>query len=402
MIINNQSIQTPCFLIDKSHIDRNINELRVGFKEEWGSNVFFGYSVKTNSLPWLVSYIGNNGFLAEVVSDQEYRLARRLGFGSSEIVLNGPIKGEEVLIEALESGAIVNIDNSEEIRIIEGNLDHRHREWKVGVRFNFQLEAECPGETIVGDRCGRFGFCVENGEFERAIERLSKLNGVSVIGLHGHSSTRSKSIRVFQSISRKASELVTRYGIALEYFDVGGGFYGDKPGEASYREYAKAISDSFGEHEGIRLIVEPGAGIVASPISYLCEVKNTRDVCGNRFVTVDGSCVHIDPQMHGIVFGKNVYRADKNDVESCGRVDLQEVCGFTCIEMDRMGVIRDEVELKPGDRIEYLNCGSYSMTLAPLFISYFPRVYVKDDSKYQLVRDAWDEGDFMSKCEVFI
>jgi Diaminopimelate decarboxylase len=395
---NFNDLITPCYIIDKGRLDQNIASLKKGFELGWAENVLYGYSVKTNSLPWIILYMKTHNFLAEVVSEQEYLLTKRLGFTGRDIILNGPVKSERILIEALNEGTIVNIDNGAEIEIIEKNILKAHAPWRVGLRYNFFLERTCPGETIVGENCSRFGFNIENGDFERAVKRLNDLNGLKIIGLHGHNSTRTKSLNIFKAIAGEAARLNKEFQLNIKYLDIGGGFFGDKKGAPDFYEYANTICDAFGNHNDVELIIEPGAGIISSPISYLCEVKNIRNVSDKVFLTTDGSLIHIDPMMHGIKFSREIYK--NGNIYSNNIKSIQELCGFTCIEMDRMGRIEDEEALNIGDRVEFLNCGSYSMTLSPLFISYFPRVYVRDTKKYKLIRDAWNEEEFIQKCEV--
>ncbi len=392
-------LETPCYIIDSIHLEKNVNDLIAEFTSGWGYDVLFGYSVKTNSLPWIITYMKSRGFYAEVVSEQEYRLARELGFSDDKIILNGPVKSEPLLLSALNGGSIVNIDNITEIEKLENICHKAKKEWKIGLRYSFRLDKSCPNETIVGDRQSRFGFCVENGELKSAIERIKSIGSIKINGLHGHNSTKTKSLSIFRAISGMARNIIDEYGLDIEYFDVGGGFFGDKIGAPSFREYVDIISDAFGKHEGIALIAEPGASLVSSPISYLCSIVSTKKAMDKRFVTLDGSNVHIDPLMHGIGFAKKeLYRCLNKEREAVG---LQEICGFTCIEMDRMGVYNNKPEFVPGDRIEFLNCGSYSMALSSLFISYYPRVYMQDASGFHMVRAEWDEKEYMAKNEVF-
>ena len=47
--------------------------LKDSLEKSW-NNYRIGYSFKTNSLPWLVTFLKERGVLAEVVSDDEYAL----------------------------------------------------------------------------------------------------------------------------------------------------------------------------------------------------------------------------------------------------------------------------------------------------------------------------------------
>lgn len=71
--------QTPYFVIDENQLMKDFQMLKSSLETSWG-NYRIGYSFKTNSLPWLVTFLKAGGVMAEVVSDDEYSLAGALGF----------------------------------------------------------------------------------------------------------------------------------------------------------------------------------------------------------------------------------------------------------------------------------------------------------------------------------
>ena len=77
--------------------------------------------------------------------------------------------------------------------------------------------------------------------------------------------------------------------------------------------------------------------------------------------------------------------------------DKQTIVGFTCMETDRIMVLRNEREMQVGDQIIFKKVGAYTMSLNPLFIQYFPRVYVFDGDSYAPVRDQWAIDEFLQK-----
>ena len=74
----------------------------------------------------------------------------------------------------------------------------------------------------------------------------------------------------------------------------------------------------------------------------------------------------------------------------------QIVSGFSCMEADRMFTVEDGEELRAGDRLVYHNVGGYTMSLNPLFIQYFPPVYVSDEGGYTMVRRKWGPEDYVA------
>ena len=85
------NLQTPYFMIDEKELKYNIVNLKNALNKHW-DNYIMGYSFKTNSLPWLIKYFKEDGFYAEVVSDDEYKLGLEVGYEQHRIIYNGPIK----------------------------------------------------------------------------------------------------------------------------------------------------------------------------------------------------------------------------------------------------------------------------------------------------------------------
>ena len=110
--------QTPYFVIDENQLTKDFQMLKSSLETSWG-NYRIGYSFKTNSLPWLVTFLKAGGVMAEVVSDDEYSLAGALGFSNSEIVYNGPVKKRPSFERVLLAGGILNMDGRRELDWME-------------------------------------------------------------------------------------------------------------------------------------------------------------------------------------------------------------------------------------------------------------------------------------------
>ncbi|MCR4639492.1 pyridoxal-dependent decarboxylase [Ruminococcus sp.] len=384
-------MQTPFYLIDKQELDSSLAAFKSALNKYW-NNYIIGYSYKTNSLPWIIEYFKANGCFAEVVSDNEYELAKSIGIENNKIVYNGIIKSKETFLEAVHNKAIVNIDSNYEIEWLDelkGGSGH-----EIGIRVNFELEKYCPGQTQCGEDGGRFGFCYENGSLEKAIKRIEE-KGVKVVGLHLHVSSKTRSLDIYRAIANMAVEIAKKYCLELKYVDVGGGFFGGLPNKPSYADYIELISTILSETftpDKTKLIVEPGMSLIGAPISYVTSVIDIKDTTANRFVVTDGSRTNIDPLMSKKSY---FYGIIKND-ESNNRhyYNKQIISGFTCMEHDRLFELNDHEELMCGDKIVYDKVGAYTMCLTPLFIKYFPDVYVTDGEKITKVRNRWTHIEY--------
>ena len=179
-------LQTPFYRVKEKDLLYDINLLKEALTKNWG-NFVMGYSVKTNSLPWLLCYLKEHGFFAEVVSEMEYDIAKRLGYTDDRIVYNSPIKDREVWEQVLLGGGYVNFDSTYELQWIkELSKQYPEREFKVGLRVNCDIATLCPEEQLVEEEGGRFGYCYENGKLKEAIDEVQSIPNVKVAGLHLH------------------------------------------------------------------------------------------------------------------------------------------------------------------------------------------------------------------------
>lgn len=399
-------IQTPYFVIDEPILQRYYDMLKDSLATNW-PNYLIGYSFKTNSLPWLVSFVKRNGAFAEVVSEDEYLLAKYLGFTDCEIIYNGPYKSKKSFCDVLLADGYINLDSRQELDwLIELANSNPDKFFKVGIRANFDLEKMCPGETTMGETSGRFGFCYETGRFADAVETLRELSNVQIRGLHLHSSSKTRSVNIFRAIARMACRLQEEFNFTLEYVDLGGGYCGGMEGRPEYPDYfpvvAKELYQCFSPQQ-TRLIVEPGISLISRCTTFVTSVFDTRDIKGTRYLMTDGSRFNIDPTM---IKNSHLFHIEyKTDYPKERPVmDEQIVSGFTCMEVDRLFTHKNHPELVPGDRIIYENVGGYTMSLNPLFIQYFPAVYVRNKEAMTLVRRKWTPKDYVQgsvlSCEL--
>ncbi|MCM1123656.1 MAG: pyridoxal-dependent decarboxylase [Eubacterium sp.] len=414
MASKTEQLQTPYFVIDEPILTRYYDMLIESLSSNW-NNYLVGYSFKTNSLPWLVSYVKKRGAYAEIVSEDEYSLAKYLGYHDSEIVYNGPYKGFRSFLDVLLAGGIVNLDSMQEINWLTDIAGkYPDRTFRIGIRANFNLEQMCPGETTMGEVSGRFGFCYETGRLAAALDLLRTIPNVSIAGLHLHSSSKSRSVNIFRSIARMACQLKTEFDLDLDYIDLGGGYCGGMEGRPEYPDYFPAVAEELRRcftPERTKLIVEPGISLISKCTTFVTQVFDTRDIKGTRYVMTDGSRFNIDPTMiksshlfhvELIETDSDTFRnpllaaqADHDGFNARPIMDKQIISGFTCMEVDRLFTYTNQPELIPGDRIIYENVGGYTMSLNPLFIQYFPAVYVRNSDHMRLVRRKWTPTEYV-------
>ena len=386
-------LSTPCYVVDEETFAENIILFQKTLKHKFSKGIL-GYSFKTNALPYIINVAKNLGAYAEVVSDSEYRLALRAGYSPNNIIFNGPVKGRDSFRMAFKENSIINVDSWNELKWLK-ELSDDNEVGRVGIRVNFDVEHYLPGQTLMGEEGGRFGFSYETGELGKAIQYIRTIQNVTLAGLHMHISSRTKSKQVFECLAEMACQIVKEEHLDLDYIDIGGGFFGGNDGGQAYIEYLDAIHKVLLNNglQDICLIVEPGASVIATAVDYVTNVVEVKETNRNRFVVTDGSRLHIDPFFHKTRYDFSISGAKEN------KVDRQIICGYTCMEGDRLMELEEEVELQEGSKIVYHICGAYTLGFNSCFINGLPTVYCKDDKGYHMVREMWDVEEYIQKCK---
>ncbi|MFC6204963.1 diaminopimelate decarboxylase [Psychrobacter urativorans] len=386
------NLETPAFIVKKEVLQNSIDLIQSSLDKYFPKNVF-SYSLKTNSLPYILKKIKSAGGYAEVVSSDEYELARLVGFDINNIVYNGLLKSKSTFLESIEKGAIVNIDSQREIDWLD-DLP-KNKSFSVGIRINIDLDIISPKDAKVDEGYSRFGFSPENKDFKNAVSRITSHSNINLIGVHVHRTTLSRSVDVYEKIALYVGEVVKEYCLNIQYIDIGGGFYGIMDDKPTFDEYfdsiSKGLSSTFDLNE-VLIIIEPGNAIVASALDFISSVIDVKKIKDFHVITTDGSRNDLDPFYKKSAYFHTIIASNP----SGSIVPLQVVAGGTCLEYDKIFELEDTNLLKLGDLIKYKSVGAYTMTLSPLFIRYFPNIYLEDNGEYILIRKKWSAADFYS------
>lgn len=383
---------TPAFVIDQPKLEDFVVRFQQALEKHWPYSIL-SYSFKTNALPWLISFLRDRGVWAEVVSDTEYALALALDYAPERIVYNGPIKSRQRLEAALLAGSIINLDSHREVTwTAQLARDLPERTFAVGLRVNWDLEAYCPGESTTGDDGSRFGFSPATGELDQAIEELTAA-GVRIAGLHMHRNSRTQSLNVYRAAATEVAGLIASRNLALDWIDIGGGFFGGQDASPTFDEYLAAIREELESVVDVNrtmLIVEPGGSLIAVPVEFHAEVVDVKTTEMATFVVTDASRTNIDP-----LFRRQRPFEFQLDTAATLTRPEQIISGFTCMEDDRLMKLTDAPALERADRIVFYKVGAYTMSYQSMFIEYLPAVYVRDGDALVQVRRKWGVTDYL-------
>lgn len=389
---------TPFYLFDEEGFVGNYRELENTFKKVY-PNYQICYSYKTNYTPFICNLVKSLGGLAEVVSDMEYTLAKKLGYDNPQIVYNGPSKGAG-MYEHLLNGGILNIDSLDEAkRIATFCSEHINKDFTVGIRINMYLG---------GDFISRFGLEPGSEDLKQTVEILKTQENIKVIGLHCHIS-RSRGVEAW---SKRAEIMLKAADEIIEgtpsYISLGSGMFADMVdylknqfgGDAvpTYEDYCRACVAPIAEHykdvdQKPMLFTEPGTTVVARYLSFISKVLSIKQIRGRWIANMDGDYHNLGE----ICTMKKL----PTRVLSCGKeakhYDKIDIMGFTCLEQDVM-VPQWEGDLSEGDIIVFDNVGGYSIVSKPQFIKPQSAMFVKhSDGRIEQIMRAETFDDVFGK-----
>lgn len=359
---------TPLYVFDSEAFVANYSELQNTFRRIYPKYTI-AYSYKTNYTPRICRIVKELGGYAEVVSDMEYTLAKKLDYPNAQIIYNGPYKGEK-MAEHLLLGGILNIDNLQEVdRVCAIAEDNRAKQFNVGIRVNIDV-----GQNFIS----RFGIEAESSAFKEVFRKLNVVSNIKIVGLHCHIG-RSRGVETWRKRAETMLTLADKYIIGPpQYINLGSGMFACMeeilaeqfgPDIPTYNDYAKAVAELFKDHysalsdgEKPILFTEPGTTVVSSYIDFIGSVDSIKNIRGQDIAVLNCSKDNIGDLCKIKKLPVYVYG------DSGEYFDNINLTGYTCLEQDVMyeGYTGN---LAVGNYIVFKNVGGYSNVSKPPFIA---------------------------------
>lgn len=368
---------TPIFIIDDNIILDRYKKLEASLSQNF-PQFKIAYSFKTNPKIAHLKMLKKLKIFMEVVSVQEYVLAKELGYQGPQIIFNGPYKTYDGLVNAIKAGSIINVDTFAQIEQLKKIAQKTKKKIKIGVRVNGKL----PGQTP-----SRFGFSLENGEAHMAIAELCKMRKVCVVGLHWHIGTNIYDPALYKD----AAYLLGTFILAhrknflsdLKYIDLGGGFpsHGSSPFSMPFVEpteinfYIQAIARGFQKAglslRKIKIIVEPGRFLVDDATIFVTKVVSVKRTQKKQVVVLDGATTMLPLVYYHSLFVKgfssNFLPLKNNNLHSI-------LYGATCQEND-VFYTGKLPKLAVNDYAVFYCVGAYNQSMGSAFILGEPSFY---------------------------
>ena len=396
---------SPLFVFSQKTLINRYRELQQAFSRRY-AKVRIAWSYKTNYLEAICRTFHREGSWAEVVSPFEYEKAIRTGVVPDHIHWNGPYKPDAAIERALTGGAMIHIDNFDELARIERIAERMGIRPKVALRLNLAIDG-LPAWS-------RFGVNLESGQAREAVNRLVAGDRLELTGLHSHIDTFILAPEAYgqaaAKLARFANEIRSAHGIKLSFIDLGGGFASPNtlnaqylPGEQtspSFERYADAIADGlsvleYPTKELPTLVLETGRALVDDSGFLISSVEATKRLPdGRRGLVLDAGV--------NILFTAFWYKHDVVPAQEFGGLlEPTVLYGPLCMNID---VLRDTVQfpaVSPGQKLVFRNVGAYNVTQWMQFIAMRPAVVmIGADGQVGLIRRAEQLDDLEALEEV--
>jgi diaminopimelate decarboxylase len=386
---------SPLFVVSERRLREDFRRFLGAFSDpHCDSRV--AYSVKTNYLPAVCSILRSEGAWAEVVSGMEYELARSLGFPPREIIFNGPHKTRAELERALGEGALVNVDNFDELALVEQVAAGLSRPARVGIRVSFRFGA-MPWT--------KFGFSDDNGDSGEALKRIAKNRRLKLELLHNHCGTFVLVHSLYAQAAERLVNLAKRaraLGLAPTMADFGGGY----PSSNSLRPefdlaggsvrsgdfwtpYAEEIlsrlvkaKELFGGRP--TLLLEPGRAVVDACTQLLCTVVARKSINKSEDAVIVDAGVNLVPT--ACYYDHPLTKAAGINGTPYFRSKSVSVYGPLCMQSDRLRENATLPPLKVGDTVRIAYVGAYCHTQSMQFIQTRPATVLMGPNGPEVIR----------------
>lgn len=370
---------TPVYVYHAERIAEQYKKLQKAFS---GTNAKFFYACKSLTNVNVLKYVHSIGASLDCVSINEVKLGLMAGFDKQDILYTPNCVDFDEILEAKELGVHVNIDN---ISILEQFGNKFGNTYPICIRLNPHIMAGGNYKISTGHIDSKFGISIHQ---MRHIERVVKSTNLNVTGIHMHTGSEIKDVKVFLLGLEVMLNTATHFP-NLEFIDLGSGFkvpYQPGDAETDITDLGKKVAQAFVDYEketGKKLQVwfEPGKYLVSQAGYFVVKTNVIKQTPAALFAGVNSGFNHlIRPMMY------EAYHHIENISNPKGAERIYNVVGNIC-ETDTFAWDRKLHDVREGDYLVFHNAGAYGFEMSSNFNSRLkPAEVLFVNGKAQLIR----------------
>lgn len=386
---------TPLVVYDVSQIRNQIRAFKKVFEEEQ-VNYAVSYASKAFASIAMYQVANEEGAYTDVVSAGELYTVMKANFPMERISFHGNNKSKEELEMAVKNhvGKIM-IDNFYEIDLLRQVLEEQDSEINVMLRITPGISAHTHEYDQTGQVDSKFGFDLDSGQADKALQEVLKNQRMHMLGIHAHIGSQIFELNGFEMAAAKLVDVAAswrkNYDYTAQVINVGGGFgikYVQEDHPLKPEEFVKAIvktiKDEATKHNFPlpEIDIEPGRSIIGPAGYNLYKVGSMKEIPGLvPYVAVDGG---MGDNIRPALYQAKYETVLANDPQRKASQEFH-VAGKYCESGDILADAKLP-SLKAGDILAMLDTGAYGYSMASNYNrNPRPAVVFAEDGKAQVV-----------------
>lgn len=386
---------TPLVVYDVSQIRNQIRAFKRVFEEEQ-VNYAVSYASKAFASIAMYQVASEEGAYTDVVSAGELYTAMKANFPMERVSFHGNNKSKEELEMAVKNhvGKIM-IDNFYEINLLNQVLEEQDSEINVMLRITPGISAHTHEYDQTGQVDSKFGFDLDSGQADKALQEVLKNQRMHMLGIHAHIGSQIFELNGFEMAAAKLVDVAAswrkNYDYTAQVINVGGGFgikYVQEDHPLKPEEFVKAIvktiKDEATKHNFPlpEIDIEPGRSIIGPAGYNLYKVGSMKEIPGLvPYVAVDGG---MGDNIRPALYQAKYETVLANDPQRKASQEFH-VAGKYCESGDILADAKLP-SLKAGDILAMLDTGAYGYSMASNYNrNPRPAVVFAEDGKAQVV-----------------
>lgn len=322
------------------------------------------YAMKANDNLAITRMLGELGAGADVVSGGELFRARQAGIPANRIIFAGVGKTGREIEQAIDEDILLfNVESPAELVAIGEIAAAKRRIARISVRVNPNVDPQTHPYISTGLKKNKFGVPTEQvvSLYRQALDHPY----LEPVGIQMHIGSQLVHVQPIVDAVSRVIELVQELGstgIAMRYFDIGGGlgirYQDEQPeGPADLAERVLPMVAAL----GVTLLCEPGRFIVGSSGALLTKVLYRKDNGVKSFAIVDAG-------MNDLI-RPSLYDAHHEiwPVRPRTGEEVVDVVGPICESGDFLAHDRALPPVAAGDLLAVLSAGAYGFAMASTY-----------------------------------
>ena len=405
---------TPLYIFDEATIREQATRALNAFHSRW-EDVVVLYATKAYFAPFLARLYQELGVGLDVTSEGEIVIAKHAGFDANKIYVHGNNKTPEEIRAALHANithlVVDNLDEISKLSELASVVRPSSSVVHCLIRLSPNIDAHTHRYMTTGVADSKFGLGISNGMAERAAREILRHRNLQLVGLHFHIGSQvfdTDALReALHAVLDVAADWKAKFNFDLRELNLGGGWgvaYNETQTTLEMDAFAENTTRALREglrardlNEHLKLIVEPGRGLIARAGVAMYRVGSVKEIPGVRtYIAIDGGMGdNVRPALYGAHY--RAFLANRFNQNSTREY---AIAGRYCEQGDVLIENTRLPETHVGDLLAIPVAGAYQLPMASNYnLIPRPAVVLVNDGNARLVRRRETIQDMLA-CDV--